>query len=236
MSLHKFHLLSYCTHQENPVLVKVLEVVVLSDNEFMIPILYTYRRCPYAMRARMVLQYAGILVEYREIELRNKPQSMLLASPKGTVPVLCVDGLVLDQSMDIMYWALKISDPDHWREIDENASRNWIEKNDGPFKVLLDQYKYPNRYPDLNQETVLNDAIELMLKPLETALESNDYLLGKQLSLVDVAIFPFIRQFSMVNPQQFDQLPFVLTKKWLHQQIQSELFKSVMLKYPVWMD
>ena len=102
--------------------------------------------------------------------------------------------------------------------------------------MLLDQYKYPNRYPDLNQETVLNDAIELMLKPLETALESSQYVLGKQLSWVDIAIFPFIRQFSMVNPQQFDQLPFVLTKKWLHQQIQSELFKSVMLKHPVWMD
>lgn len=202
----------------------------------MMPILYTYRRCPYAMRARMALQYAGVQVEHREIALRNKPQSMLLASPKGTVPVLCIDGLVLDQSMDIMHWALKISDPDHWGEVDEMLSQSWIKKNDGPFKVLLDQYKYPNRYPNLNQETVLNDAIELMLKPLETALESHDYLLSKQLSLVDVAIFPFIRQFSMVNPQQFDQLPFPSTKKWLTQLTQSELFNSVMYKYPVWIE
>ena len=202
----------------------------------MMPILYTYRRCPYAMRARMALQYAGIQVEHREIELRNKPQSMLLASPKGTVPVLCVDELVLDQSVDIMHWALTISDPDHWAEVDENVSQDWIDKNDGPFKALLDQYKYPNRYPDLNPETVLNDAIELMLKPLEIRLESNRYLLGNQLTWVDIAIFPFIRQFSMVNPQQFDQLPFLSTKKWLTQLIQSELFNSVMHKYPVWIE
>lgn len=202
----------------------------------MMPILYTYRRCPYAMRARMALQYAGIRVEYREIELRNKPQSMLLASPKGTVPVLCVDTLVLDQSMEIMHWALKISDPDHWGETDENISQTWIEKNDGPFKVLLDQYKYPNRYPDLNQGAVLNAAIELMLKPLETALESSRYVLGNQLTWVDIAIFPFIRQFSMVNPQQFDELPFASTKQWLHHHIQSDLFNLVMHKYPVWID
>ena len=202
----------------------------------MMPILYTYRRCPYAMRARMALQYAGIQVEHREIELRNKPQSMLLASPKGTVPVLCVDELVLDQSVDIMHWALTISDPDHWAEVDENLSQDWIDKNDGPFKALLDQYKYPNRYPALNPETVLNDAIELMLKPLEITLESNRYLLGNQLTWVDIAIFPFIRQFSMVNPQQFDQLPFPSTKKWLTQLIQSELFNSVMHKYPVWIE
>lgn len=202
----------------------------------MTPILYSYRRCPYAMRARMALNYAGIQVEHREIELRNKPQSMLLASPKGTVPVLCVDGFVLDQSLDIMNWALKKSDPDHWAAIDENISQYWIDKNDGPFKVLLDQYKYPNRYPELNQEAVLNAAAELMFKPMETTLKSSEYLLGKQLSLVDVAIFPFIRQFSMVNPRQFEQLPFNFTKQWLHKQTESELFNSVMHKYPTWID
>jgi len=184
----------------------------------------------------MALQYAGIQVEHREIELRNKPQSMLLASPKGTVPVLCVDGLVLDQSLDIMHWALKRSDPDQWGQTDENISQTWIEKNDGPFKALLDQYKYPNRHPDLQQDAVFNAAIELMLKPLETALESNRYVLGNQLTWVDIAIFPFIRQFSMVNPQQFDELSFDSTKQWLHQHIQSDLFNSVMHQYPVWID
>jgi glutathione S-transferase len=135
-----------------------------------------------------------------------------------------------------MHWALKISDPDRWGETDKNISQAWIEKNDGPFKVLLDQYKYPNRYPDLNQEAVLNAAIELMLKPLETALESNRYVLGNQLTWVDIAIFPFIRQFSMVNSEQFDQLPFSLTKQWLDQHVQSDLFNSVMFKYPTWID
>jgi glutathione S-transferase len=184
----------------------------------------------------MALQYADIQVEHREIELRHKPQSMLLASSKGTVPVLCVDGLVLDQSVDIMHWALKISDPDGWRDVDEIISRYWIEKNDGPFKTLLDQYKYPNRYPDLSQPVVLNAAIDLMLKPLEIALTSSPYLLGKKLSWVDVAIFPFIRQFSMVDQQKFDQISFPLTKRWLNQLIESELFNTVMYKHPVWID
>lgn len=184
----------------------------------------------------MALKYAGIQVEHREIELRNKPHSMLIASPKGTVPVLCVDGLVLDQSLDIMRWALERSDPDGWMEVDEQVSRVWIEKNDGPFKVLLDQYKYPNRFPDLSQEDVLNRAIELMLKPMESALQSSRYLMGNKMSLVDVAIFPFIRQFAAVNPQQFGGLPFASVKTWLNQHLASDLFNSVMDKHPTWLD
>ena len=184
----------------------------------------------------MALKYAGIQVEHREIALRNKPQSMLLVSPKGTVPVLCVGGLVLDQSLDIMRWALEKSDPDGWRLVDSVISQAWIEKNDGPFKTLLDQYKYPNRYPDLDQEMVLSTAIDLMLKPMETALRSSQYLMGGKLTWVDIAIFPFMRQFSMVNPQTFEALSFILVKQWLNQQIQSELFNSVMDKYPVWSD
>ena len=202
----------------------------------MMPILYSYRRCPYAMRARMALQYAGIKFEHREIELRNKPQSMLLASPKGTVPVFCVDGLILDQSLDIMHWALGKSDPQSWGAVDTVLSQAWIEKNDGPFKVLLDQYKYPNRYSELNQGEVLGAALDLMLKPMETALESNPYLLGDNLTWVDIAIFPFIRQFSMVNPQEFHELPFASVKQWLKQHLESELFHSVMHKHPVWVD
>jgi len=117
----------------------------------------------------MALQYAGIQVEHREIALRNKPPSMLLVSPKGTVPVLCVDGLVLEQSLDIMRWALERSDPDGWGVVDSDIAQDWIEKNDGPFKTLLDQYKYPNRFPGLDQEKVLGDAIELMFESIEAA-------------------------------------------------------------------
>ncbi len=118
-------------------------------------ILYSYRRCPYAMRARMALKYASIEVEHREIELRNKPQSMLLASPKGTVPVLCMGDTVLDQSVDIMRWAIQQSDPDAWGNADDTIAQAWVAKNDGPFKTLLDQYKYPNRFPELDQAAVL---------------------------------------------------------------------------------
>jgi glutathione S-transferase len=202
----------------------------------MLPILYSYRRCPYAIRARMTLKYAGIQVEQREIELRNKPQSMLIASPKGTVPVLIVGNLVLDQSLEIMRWALQQSDPDNWGEMDEADAQIWIERNDGPFKVLLDQYKYPNRYPNLNQDNVLDAAMVLMLKPMDEALESSQYLLGNKQHWLDVAIFPFIRQFSTVNPEQFDQLPLPALKKWLDQYLQSELFTDVMSKYPAWID
>jgi len=199
-------------------------------------ILYSYRRCPYAMRARMALQYAGIDVEHREIELRNKPQSMLQLSPKGTVPVLCVSDLVLDQSIDIMRWALKQSDPNGWGDVDDAIAQVWIDKNDGPFKILLDQYKYPNRFPELDQEVVLQDALELMLLPMEKSLQAHSYLLGSKMTWIDVAIFPFIRQFSMVDSERFEQLPIPETKRWLAQHLQSELFKSVMHKYLVWVD
>lgn len=202
----------------------------------MTPILYSYRRCPYAMRARMALKYAGIEYEHREIELRNKPQSMLDISPKGTVPVLLVGQLVLDQSLDIMRWAIAQSDSGRWGNVDDEISRAWIEKNDGRFKVLLDQYKYPNRHPQLDPEVVLDEALQLMLLPMEKALQRSQYLLGSKMTLVDVAIFPFIRQFSMVDPERFDQLPIPATKNWLAKHLESKLFNDVMQKNPVWIE
>lgn len=188
------------------------------------------------MRARMALKYSGIEPEHREIELRNKPQSLLLASPKGTVPVLCLDGQVLDQSIDIMRWALAHSDPAGWLVVDDSLAQQWIEKNDGPFKLLLDQYKYPNRFPGLDQTEVLSSSYKLMLEPIEATLQSNPYLISSNLSWVDVAIFPFIRQFSIVDLPKFNALPLPKTKQWLNQFLESELFKSVMNKYPVWVD
>ena len=184
----------------------------------------------------MALKYAGIEYEHREIVLRNKPQSMLRVSPKGTVPVLCVEELILDQSMDIMRWALARSDPDSWLEVDQLISIEWLEKNDGPFKTLLDQYKYPERYPHLNREGILNAATELMLRPMEAALQMNAYLLSNKLSWVDVAIFPFIRQFSMSDQKSFEAMPFPNIQNWLGQLIESELFNSVMHKHPAWID
>jgi glutathione S-transferase len=184
----------------------------------------------------MTLKYAGIQVEHREIELRNKPPSMLMASPKGTVPVLIVGDLVLDQSVEIMRWALQQSDPDNWGAVDDVAAQIWIERNDGPFKELLDQYKYPNRHPNLKQGDAFDAAIALMLKPMDDALASSQYLLGNKPHWIDVAIFPFIRQFSMVNSQQFDPLPLPALKKWLAKYLQSDLFNAVMSKHPTWID
>ena len=200
------------------------------------PILYSYRRCPYAMRARMALKYADIALEHREIELRNKPQSMLEASSKGTVPVLLIDQLVLEQSLDIMRWAINQSDPDGWGNIDNQVAQAWIEKNDGRFKTLLDQYKYPNRHPELDPKAVLDETLQLMLLPMEKTLQHSQYLLGSKMTLVDVAIFPFIRQFSMIDPEGFNQLPIPATQKWLAKHLESELFNSVMQKHPVWLD
>lgn len=200
------------------------------------PILYSYRRCPYAMRARMALQYAGIEVEHREIELRKKPQSMLQVSPKGTVPVLCVDELVLDQSIDIMKWAIGISDPEGWGDVDDAIADSWVQKNDGPFKVLLDQYKYPNRFPELDQEVVLNEALQSLLIPIEQSLQGSLYLLGNKLTWVDIALFPFVRQFSMVDLKRFEALPLPQTRRWLTERLESELFAAVMHKHPVWSD
>ena len=140
----------------------------------------------------MALKYAAIDIQIREISLRDKPASMLRISPKGTVPVLKDDEFVLEQSIDIMRWALEQSDPDGWLLVDQDLAQAWIDKNDGPFKRLLDQYKYPNRYPDLMPAQVLDNAIEVMLQPMDHTLESYPYLMGMKLSWVDIAIFPFI--------------------------------------------
>ena len=200
-------------------------------------ILYSYRRCPYAMRARMALAYSGIGVEIREISLREKPTSLLAISPKGTVPVLQSDGLVIEQSYDIMKWALKQSDPDQLLSAQtESIIDQWVEKNDGPFKKLLDQYKYPDRYPDISLEETLSQARSLFLGPINEQLKTSPYLLGPRISLADIAIFPFVRQFAMVDQEWMDQAGLVFLKQWLNERLESPLFLSVMQKYPTWHD
>ena len=184
----------------------------------------------------MALKYAGIELEHREIELRNKPKSMLQVSPKGTVPVLCVGELILEQSLDILHWALDQADPASWRLTDEASAIAWVSKNDGPFKKLLDQYKYLERYPELNQEEVLAQAMDLMLIPMESALLSTPYLMGEKMTWVDIAIFPFIRQFAMVDLEKFNGLPLPALKRWLNHHLESGLFLSAMDKYPTWKD
>jgi len=201
------------------------------------PILYSYRRCPYAMRARMALAYAGIPVEIREISLKEKPPSLVAISPKATVPVMQYGNLVLEQSLDIMRWALSQHDPDGWLTDENNIAVNTlIEVNDGSFKKILDQYKYPSRFPEVNPVDLLTSALNQHLRPLNNQLKKTEFLLGAKLSMADVAIFPFIRQFHMVDETLFSLYQLEDLKKWLNDCIESDLFLSIMQKHPVWQD
>ncbi len=189
------------------------------------------------MRARMALAYSGITVEIRAISLGEKPASMLAISPKGTVPDLHGEGLVIEQSYDIMKWALRQFDPDRWLSTEtESLIDEWVTKNDGPFKKLLDQYKYPDRYPDVQLEEALSQAVALFLGPINEQLKTNRYLLGPKISLADIALFPFVRQFAMVDPDWIDQSGLNFLKEWLNEHIESPLFLGVMQKYPTWHD
>ncbi len=201
----------------------------------MLPILYSFRRCPYAIRARMAMQYAGTTAELREIVFRNKPAGMLEASPKGTVPTMILnDGSVLDESEDVMRWALAQHDPAQWlKPEEEQAIRELVDENDGSFKTSLDRYKYADRYPEFSRETY-RARCEVFLARLEQRLQTSAYLLGESISIADIAIFPFIRQFAFVDKAWFDQAPYPHLQRWLEAFLASDLFTAVMLKYPVW--
>jgi glutathione S-transferase len=198
-----------------------------------LPILYSYRRCPYAMRARMALREAGIAVEIREIALRDKPRHMLAVSPKGTVPVLVLpDGTVIDESLDIMRWALRQYDPDGWLH-DETRSLALIADNDGAFKQALDRYKYADRYPQ--QPAAAWRAMgECYLQALEPHLCAHDNLLGPAASIADVAIFPLVRQFAMVDVVWFESAPYPALRAWLDCWLGSALFLDIMQKQLPW--
>ncbi|MDP3210209.1 glutathione S-transferase [Methylotenera sp.] len=201
-----------------------------------LPILYSYRRCPYAMRARMALKYAGIAIEIREISLRDKPAHLLEVSPKATVPVLVLlDGAVLEQSLDIMHWALQQHDMDGWLLADSEQTQQLIAENDTSFKQALDRYKYAIRFPEQSMEDYRSQG-EAFLAKLEQRLTQTNFLMGEQVSLADIAIFPFIRQFSAVDADWFASTPYVRLKAWLSLLVESELFNSIMGKYSVYSD
>ncbi|KQB51854.1 glutathione S-transferase [Pseudomonas endophytica] len=188
-------------------------------------VLYSFRRCPYAMRARMALRYSGVALSIIEVSLKAKPAEMLALSPKGTVPVLaCADGQVIEQSLEIMLWALAQHDPDHWLGPDSSAL---IEENDQVFKGSLDRYKYAIRYPEHPMEHYRAQGAEF-LQRLEDRLEQTPYLAGGTLSLADVALAPFIRQFAHVDRQWFTEAPYPRLNAWLERFLASELFTSVM--------
>lgn len=182
------------------------------------------------MRARMALKYAGIPVEIREISLKDKPAHMLQVSPKGTVPVLVLpSGKVIDQSIEIMHWALHENDVDGWLSADASQTRQLIDENDGSFKQALDKYKYAIRFPEQSAQ-VYRTQSEEFLSRLEQKLEETSFLVADTLSLADIAIFPFIRQFAAVDVTWFESADYLKLKTWLKRLVESELFQSVMEK------
>lgn len=207
------------------------------------PIFYSFRRCPYAIRARLALFYADCQVELREIVLRDKPQHMVEISPKATVPVLQLDnGTVIDESFDIMRWALLHNDPDGWLEpgMQDSASSTltWLvfeTDMEGHFKKSLDRYKYFERYPERTMESYRSEC-EAFIAKLENKLLNKPYLHGDQTSLADMVVLPFIRQFAHVDHSWFSQRPYPNVQRWLQDFTESALFNSVMNKYPVWQE
>ena len=201
------------------------------------PLLYSFRRCPYAMRARMGLWASGIQVELREIVLRAKPEHMIEISPKATVPVLQLpDGTVIDESLDIMLWALEQNDPHGWL-IPQSGTRadmlSLIALLDGDFKRHLDRYKYATRYEDVNEGEQRGLAMAA-LKPLIDRLSKTTQLFGTAPSLADIALFPFVRQFANTDRVWFDAAAPHILRTWLIDHEQSDLFVSIFQKWPVW--
>ena len=204
------------------------------------PVLYTFRRCPYAIRARLAVNASGVVVEMREVDLRAKPRAMLEASPKGTVPVLqLADGSVIDESLDIMRWALTIHDPEGWLDMGADAhaeAQALIARNDGPFKQLLDRYKYPNRPASRDAGSPPlpashhRDAAGGILADLDARLSRHAYLVGERMSIADAAIVPFVRQFAMVDSAWFAASPWRALNRWLDAIVASAQFTAVMQK------
>jgi glutathione S-transferase len=202
-----------------------------------IPVLYSFRRCPYAMRARMALKYANISVYLREVELRHKPSELLQYSPKGTVPVIIFpDGSAIDESRDIMLWALSVNDPEQWlfKQADLSEQINiLLDKNDFEFKAHLDKYKYSDRFPEKTafEYRALGEQF-LML--LEARLSQHWFLVSDTLSMADIGIFPFIRQFAQVDSVWFEQADYPYLQAWLDYFLRSDIFTGSMQKYTPW--
>lgn len=209
------------------------------------PLLYTYRRCPYAMRARMGLLLASVAFDAHEIVLRDKPQAMLVASPKGTVPVLVLpDGRVIEQSWEIVAWALtKENAPataqDCWTRAETPENQELLRRNDGEFKFHLDRYKYPERFGAIGTDSIQSQktlhraqAIEVLLQPLEARLAQDPFLGGNTPCATDFGIFPFVRQFAAVDPAWFAEQPLPMLKSWLHHWVNHPLFLASMVRLP----
>jgi glutathione S-transferase len=201
------------------------------------PVLYSFRRCPYAMRARLALAASGTVCELREVVLARKPAALLQTSPKGTVPVLVLpDGTVLEQSLDIMLWALRRNDPEHWLPAttpEQDAALQLIAACDDDFKSHLDRYKYPNRYALPNGLAHRALGAEF-LQALDGRLGVHRFLVGEHFGLVDAAIAPFVRQFAHTDPAWFASQPWSALQLWLTSFEASGDYARVMHKFDAW--
>ena len=209
---------------------------LMAETQQLKPILYSFRRCPFAMRARLILRTCNVKVMLREIELKDKPMELLQASPKATVPVLVLPNQILEQSMDIIFWALSIRDPHNimvsWNA-DKTASEQFLKLLDGDFKHHLDRYKYAARF-EPKDKNFHRDLAMLWIEIIEVRLSEKPYLSGKTIGIFDYIYFPFIRQFRIADPNWFDSQKLPNLHKWLSQFLESDLFKQVMQKMPIW--
>ena len=197
-----------------------------------LPFLFSYRRCPYAMRARMALIYANIDFELIEISLKSKPPEMLHFSPKGTVPVLIVDEQIIDESMDIIDWILNQNpniEINTQRPQEKYMAHEIIKQNDTSFKKALDAYKYSIQYPEKNIDQLFKETT-FFLDFLDAKLSRTDFLVNNHLTFADIAVFPFVRQLVNVNNERFLKLNLKRVEKWLNVLINSDLFKNAMIK------
>jgi glutathione S-transferase len=222
-----------------------------SELSTQLPILYSLRNCPYAMRARIAIFKAKQTIELRDVVLSNKPDEMIAVSPKATVPVLVLNnGRVIDESLEVMLWALKESDPDNLLHYSYHSEEDSYKHNnektlsemltlihtfDDEFKVRLEKYKCAKRYKEASI-TECRVACEKFIQVLENRLTSHLFLMSDQESLIDIALLPFIRQFARVERQWYLQSPYPRVKQWLNNYLQSPMFTKVMAKYPLWLD
>ncbi|MCL1037608.1 glutathione S-transferase [Shewanella submarina] len=209
-----------------------------------LPLLYSFRRCPYAMRARLALLTCGIQVELREILLKNKPEHMLELSPKGTVPVmLLADGKVLEESQDILFYALNhmalehlpASDDKLWLESHRSSTQSWLCACDQEFKPWLDKYKYADRFPEQAETWYREQACRFLTK-LESGLTTQAYLDGDKPSLSDWGVMPFVRQFAGVDKNWWQTRPLPHLADWLQRLIDTHTFRQCMQKYPEYIE
>ena len=200
------------------------------------PILYSFKRCPYAMRARMALQLTNIKCEIREVRLNNKPKHMLEVSPKGTVPVLILNDKIIEESMDIIDWALNQKNvfEGNLNGNQIKISNEFIERFDDKFKYHLDRYKYASRYGDVDKIHHRRKCAKILLE-IEDIISDEEWYFGKKINKLDISILPFIRQFRIADPNWFDNHKgLTKVKNYLNNFLASNLLKDVMINYDIW--